>query len=54
MTPPKLTLNKKPQNIEFIPDDYKQQGSDFLPEVDAIDAIGKTINQQFIIDLLIK
>ena len=54
MTPPKLTLNKKPQNLEFIPNDYKQQGSDFLTEADAIDSIGNTLNQQFITVLLIK
>ena len=53
MTPPKLTTEEKPLTKEFIPDDYEQQRSNFLPEVDATDATGKPVNQKSVADLLI-
>ena len=44
MTPPNLTPEEKPQTLESVPYDDKQQGSDFSPKSDAIDVTGKPLN----------
>ena len=53
MTPPRLTPKVKPQTLSFVPDDDEQQGSDFLLEVDTIDATGRPVNHQYITHLLV-
>ena len=51
--PPKLTLEDKPQILDFSPDKDEHQGSDFIPKEDAIDSTGKPVNQKSITDLFI-
>ena len=53
MIPPNLTLEEKPQTRSFVPDDDEHQGSNFLPEADAIDITGNPVKQQSIAELLI-
>ena len=54
MTPPKLPPEEKPQTLEFVQDNNEQQGPDFLPESDEIDATGNPVNQKSITNLLIQ